>query len=92
MQQGTRTDKMEYTNKKQMCKGYVPEMVINAKGKIRWHIGQGKIRSGHCTLNQGSHKGITEKVTYQKRTARGKRMIQVAMGGRARQTEEGVGR
>lgn len=86
-----------------MCKGYVPEMVINAKGKIRWqainakgkirwHIGQGKIRSGHCPFNQDSQKGITEKVTYQKRTARGKGTIQVAMGGRAHQTEEGTGR
>lgn len=65
-------------------------MVINTKGEIRWRAGQGEIRGGHCNVNQGSHKGITEKVTYEERIARGKGMIQVAMAGgeHARQRKE----
>ena len=55
-----------------MCKGSVPEMVTNSKGKTRWQIGHGKVRGRCCHFwhQAGSHGGIAEKVTYEKSSER----------------------
>lgn len=38
-------------------------MVVNAKGKTRWRIAQGKTRDGCCHFYWGSHERIAAKVT-----------------------------